>query len=59
MLYLKVKELYSERYVVDAKSIMGIFSLELSKPLALHINSDDEKEINAALKTISAVLVSE
>ena len=47
------------RYVVDAKSIMGIFSLELSKPLALHINSDDEKEINAVLKTISAVLVSE
>lgn len=49
----------SERYVVDAKSIMGIFSLELSKPLALHINSDDEKEINAVLKAISAVLVSE
>lgn len=48
-----------ERYVVDAKSIMGIFSLELSKPLALHINSDDEKEINAVLKAISAVLVSE
>ena len=52
-------DIVSERYVVDAKSIMGIFSLELSKPLALHINSDDEKEINAALKTISAVLVSE
>ncbi len=52
-------DIVSERYVVDAKSIMGIFSLELSKPLALHINSDDEKEINAVLKTISAVLVSE
>lgn len=38
---------------------MGIFSLELSKPLALHINSDDKKEINAVLKAISAVLVSE
>lgn len=52
-------DIVSERYVVDAKSIMGIFSLELSKPLALHINSDDEKEINAVLKAISAVLVSE
>lgn len=52
-------DIVSERYVVDVKSIMGIFSLELSKPLALHINSDDEKEINAVLKTISAVLVSE
>lgn len=52
-------DIVSEGYVVDVKSIMGIFSLELSKPLALHINSDDEKEINAVLKTISAVLVSE
>lgn len=52
-------DIVSERYVVDAKSIMGIFSLELSKPLALHINSDNEKEINAVLKAISAVLVSE
>ena len=52
-------DIVSERYVVDAKSIMVIFSLELSKPLALRINSDDEKEINAVLKAISAVLVSE
>ena len=50
-------DIVSGRYVVDAKSIMGIFSLELSKPIALHINSDDEKEINAVLKAISAVLV--
>ena len=38
---------------------MGIFSLDLSKPLDLHINTDDEKEISAVLKAISAVLVSE
>ena len=43
-------DIVSERYVVDVKSIMGIFSLELSKPLALHINSDDEKEINIKLE---------
>lgn len=30
------------RYVVDAKSIMGIFSLDLSKPLTLEI--EDWKE---------------
>lgn len=29
------------KYVVDAKSIMGIFSLDLSKPLNLTIHSDD------------------
>ena len=51
-------DIVADRYVVDAKSIMGIFSLDLSKPLALHINTDDEKEISAALKAISAVHVS-
>lgn len=29
--------LTSGRYVVDAKSIMGIFSLDLSKPIDLNI----------------------
>ncbi|MGN0595705.1 MAG: HPr family phosphocarrier protein [Ruminiclostridium sp.] len=29
------------KYVVDAKSIMGIFSLDLSKPLNLTVHSDD------------------
>ena len=52
-------DLSSGRYVVDAKSIMGIFSLDLSRPLELHINTDDEKEISDVLKAISAVLVSE
>ena len=32
-------DLASERYVVDAKSIMGIFSLDLSKPLRLDIHN--------------------
>ncbi|MCL2387510.1 MAG: HPr family phosphocarrier protein [Defluviitaleaceae bacterium] len=31
-------DLGSDRYVVDAKSIMGIFSLDLSKPLKLAIH---------------------
>ena len=31
-------DLGSDRYVVDAKSIMGIFSLDLSKPLQLKIH---------------------
>lgn len=30
-------DLVSDRYVVDAKSIMGIFSLDLTKPLKLRI----------------------
>ncbi len=34
-------DLTSGRYVVDAKSIMGIFSLDLSKPIKVDIHSDD------------------
>lgn len=52
-------DIAADRYVVDAKSIMGIFSLGLSKPLTLQINTDDEKEIGDVLKAISAVIVSE
>ena len=32
------------RYVIDAKSIMGIFSLDLSKPIDLNIHADDNVE---------------
>ena len=52
-------DLVSGRFAIDAKSIMGIFSLDLSKPLTLQINTDDEKEIGDVLKAISAVIVSE
>ncbi len=31
----------SGRYAVDAKSIMGIFSLDLSKPIELNAHTDD------------------
>ena len=36
-------DLVSGRYVIDAKSIMGIFSLDLSKPITLNIHADDKK----------------
>ncbi len=38
-------DLVSGRYVIDAKSIMGIFSLDLSKPLTLNVHNDDDAEI--------------
>ncbi|MGN1422323.1 MAG: HPr family phosphocarrier protein [Oscillospiraceae bacterium] len=34
-------DIISGRYAIDAKSIMGIFSLDLSKELELHVHSDD------------------
>ncbi|MDQ2087288.1 HPr family phosphocarrier protein [Herbivorax sp. ANBcel31] len=33
-------DLTSGRYVVDAKSIMGIFSLDLSKPIRVDVHAD-------------------
>ena len=38
-------DLHSGRYCVDAKSIMGIFSLDLSKPLILNADTEDEQKI--------------
>ncbi len=34
-------DIISGRYAIDAKSIMGIFSLDLSKELTLNIHSDN------------------
>ncbi|HIX50864.1 MAG TPA: HPr family phosphocarrier protein [Candidatus Borkfalkia faecavium] len=43
-------DLKSDKYVVDAKSILGIFSLDLSKPLTVEIHSDDCDDLIEALK---------
>lgn len=37
-------DLVSGRYVIDAKSIMGIFSLDLSKPIELNIHATDNMD---------------
>lgn len=37
-------DLVSGRYVIDAKSIMGIFSLDLSKPIDLNIHAEENVE---------------
>ena len=47
-------DLTSGRYVVDAKSIMGIFSLDLSKPIQLNAHTDDAEDF---LKEISKYIV--
>ncbi len=49
-------DLISGRYVVDAKSVMGIFSMDLSKNLELRIleTNEQEKEILAAIEPFLA-----
>ena len=34
------------RYTIDAKSVLGVFSLDLTKTVIVEIESDDEKEID-------------
>ncbi|MBR3334687.1 MAG: HPr family phosphocarrier protein [Clostridia bacterium] len=49
-------DLRAGRHVVDAKSILGIFSLDLSKPITLEIYSD---ECAALLEDIRPFLAEE
>jgi len=37
-------DLVRGRYVVDAKSTIGIFTVDLSKPIKVILHSDDENE---------------
>jgi phosphotransferase system HPr-like phosphotransfer protein len=48
-------DLSSERYVVDAKSIMGIFSLDLSKNIQLNVH--DEINYDSIRKQLSEFVV--
>lgn len=50
-------DLVSGRYRVDAKSIMGIFSLDLSKDLDLVVHYEDEKLISKIENNILDFLV--
>mgnify|MGYP004496266655 FL=1 len=42
-------DLVSGRYAVDAISIMGIFSLDLSKPIKLQAHTDDAEALEKAI----------
>ena len=48
-------DLVSGRYVVDAKSIMGIFSLDLTKPITLNIHTDEN--VDKILDTLKDHLI--
>lgn len=50
-------DLISDRYTVDAKSIMGIFSLDVTSPKKLRIYTDVEEEYTKFLDQISEFIV--
>ncbi len=49
-------DLVSGRYVIDAKSIMGIFSLDLSRPIDLNIHAEDN-QLEDVLKALAPYIV--
>lgn len=49
-------DLVSGRYVIDAKSIMGIFSLDLSKPIELNIHAEGEN-LDAVLEKLTPYII--
>lgn len=52
-------DLSSGRYIVDAKSIMGIYSLDLLHPIQLSAHTDDDAEFAALLADIKDFIVEE
>lgn len=49
-------DLVSGRYVIDAKSIMGIFSLDLSKVIEIHVHTEDEAGANALFEQLDGMI---
>jgi len=45
-------DLKAGRYTVDARSLIGIFALDMAKPIEFIIHSDDEAIVNAILADI-------
>ncbi len=43
-------DLSSGRYIVDAKSIMGIFSLDLARPIVVDVHEADAEALRLRLK---------
>ena len=49
-------DLVSGRYVIDAKSIMGIFSLDLSKPIDLNVHAEGSNLVSV-LDTLKPYII--
>ena len=49
-------DLVSGRYVIDAKSIMGIFSLDLSKPINLNVHAEGSN-LDEVLKVLTPYII--
>lgn len=50
-------DVVSGRYIVDGKSLLGLYSLDLSKNITVKINNVDEAETDRFIKEIENVIV--
>ena len=50
-------DLQSGRYTVDARSLMGIFSLDLLKPIDFIVHSDDKNIIDSVLADVKPWII--
>ena len=48
--FMRDVQLMSGRYVIDAKSILGVMSLDLSKPVLVSIHEDDVELADMLIK---------
>ena len=49
-------DLQNDKYYVNAKSIMGIFSLDLSKPIELNVHAEDDS-LAAVMEKLTPYLI--
>lgn len=52
-------DVISGRYVINAKSIMGLFSVDATKPVTVCIRSADEEEYKKVVESIKEFIVIE
>lgn len=52
-------DVLSQQYVIDGKSILGLLSLDLSKPLEVYIRSDDCQNLVEELAVFAHNLLNE
>lgn len=50
-------DILKDRYVIDAKSILGIFSLDISQPLKIRIHTDNEDVLFRFYKDLLDLIV--
>ena len=52
-------DIVTGRYIIDAKSILGIFSLNLWSPVTIVLHSDDQEVIKSFITEIKDFIVEE